>query len=79
MRVEFQGKLDILSITATEMLNSITSLTLRSLVPKIVERDLKKSLLIRESYYRFYHFVFFQFAHVFNEVTVNCIMTSSLI
>jgi len=39
MRVEFKGKLDILSITAAETPNSITSLT--SLVPKSVVRDSK--------------------------------------
>jgi len=36
MGVEFKGKLDKLSITATETLNSIASLTLANLVPKIV-------------------------------------------
>jgi len=36
MRVELKAKLYILSIKVTETLKSITSLTLTSLVPKIV-------------------------------------------
>jgi len=36
MRIEFRGKLDILSITGTGTLNSKTNLILTSLVTKIV-------------------------------------------
>jgi len=45
MGVEFKAKLDILSITATETLNSTTNLILTSSVPKLVVR-----VLIPESY-----------------------------
>jgi len=41
MRFECKGKLDILSITAKETLNSIKTLILTSLVPKIFVRVFK--------------------------------------
>ena len=60
MGVEFKEKLDILSITATETLNSIASLTLTNLVPKIVV-SFQTSLLIRASYLVLHFKIYFQF------------------
>jgi len=68
MRVEFKGKLDNLSITATETLNSIINLKLMSLVPKVVVRVFKN---LGEFYnVTRFNFLCFQFFYVAKERTV---------
>jgi len=77
MRVEFKGKLDILSITATDTLKSITiyESDIDDFSPKSRRQSFKKPWLIRDSYLVL-HFFNVSILYVFKERTVNCTMTS---